>query len=130
MDMTRFTDLDAWNVGLDLVKEIYVLTKKFPKEELFGLTSQLRRSSKSILANMAEGCGRFTFADKAAKFVIARGECMETEAHIRIAIRLGFITQDESKRSLELIQHTGRLISGLISSVKNRSHKKTNSPIH
>ena len=59
--MKSYTDLEAWKVALDLVVEIYRITKKLPKEERYGLTSQLRRSSTSILANIAEGFGRFTY---------------------------------------------------------------------
>lgn len=116
--MDNFTDLKAWTVGLDLVKEVYVLTKKFPKEELFGLTSQVRRSSTSILANFAEGFGRFTFPDKAAKYIIARGECSETEAHIRVAIALHFINASEAIKTMDLILLERKLLSGLIASCK------------
>lgn len=118
--MDNFTDLKAWTVGLELVKEIYFLTKKFPKEEMFGLTSQTRRSSTSILANLAEGFGRFTFADKAARYTISRGECSETEAHVCIAIALGFVSELECQKILELIEFERKLLSGLISASNRR----------
>ena len=119
--MKTFTDLQAWQVGLELVKEIYRLTKKFPKEELYGLTSQMRRSSVSILANIAEGFGRFTYPDKANKYTIARGECSETEAFLLIAIALGFVSTAETQKAMERTQRVGRLVSGLITSCKHRS---------
>lgn len=119
--MSHFTDLTAWKVGLELVEEIYRLSKKFPKEEMFGLTSQIRRSSTSILANIAEGSGRFTFADKAARYTISRGECAETEAHLRIAIALHFLTSEEAQKGLSLIEREQKLLSGLITSCKQRS---------
>ncbi len=119
--MTTFTSLDIWKVGIELTKEIYLLTKKFPREEIYGLTSQMRRAVTSILANIAEGCGRYTYADKAAKFVISRGECTEVEAFLRIAIALEFLTEAEASKALYLTQRSGKLVSGLIISTKNRS---------
>jgi four helix bundle protein len=118
--MKNFTDLDAWKYGLELMKEIYVLTRKFPREERFDLISQLRRSSKSILSNLAEGFGRYTFADKAGKFVIARGECAETEAGIHIAVELRYITDKEAEHAIQLARRVGQLLSGLIKAT--RSH--------
>jgi four helix bundle protein len=116
--MDDFTQLEAWKNGLEIVKEIYVLSKKFPTEEMFGLTSQIRRSSTSILANLAEGFGKFTFPDKAAKYAIARGECLETEAHIRIAVALNFVTDDEAKGIIERLRFERKLLNGLIASSK------------
>ena len=78
--MDSYTDLDAWKVGMDLVDEVYEITKKFPPTETYGMTAQMRKSSASILANIAEGFGRYTYPDKANKYTIARGECSETEA--------------------------------------------------
>ncbi len=118
--MKTFTELDVWKVGLELTKEIYRLTKKFPREELYGMSSQMRRAVTSILANIAEGCGRYTFADKAAKFVISRGECSEVEAFLHIAISLNFLTLQETMKALDLVQRTGKLVSGLIAATKNR----------
>jgi four helix bundle protein len=116
--MKRFTDLDAWKIGIELLQEIYRLTAKFPAEERYEITSQIRRASKSILANLAEGCGRFTYADRAGKFVISRGECAEVEAFLRMAISLEFLTKSESAKALDLADRTGQLLSGLISSTK------------
>jgi four helix bundle protein len=120
--MDNFTNLAAWEVGLELVKEIYVLSKKLPKEEMFGLTSQVKRSSTSILANLAEGFGRFTFADKAARYTISRGECSETEAHVRIMIALQFVTYEESQKALLLIERERKLLSGLITACRQHRH--------
>ncbi len=126
--MQSFTDLEAWKRGLLLVKEIYVITKKFPREELFALTSQIRRASTSILANMAEGFGRYTFADKSAKYVISRGECTETESLLRIAAALGFISTQECNPLIQQTQYVGRLLSGLIIAARKRA-KSPQSPV-
>jgi four helix bundle protein len=119
--MQSFTDLRAWKSGLQLVKEVYELTKKFPQEEIFGLTSQLRSASTSVLANLAEGFGKFTFADKAAKFVISRGECTETEALLFISVEVGFATQQDIQKITSTARTTGKMLSGLIASMKNRN---------
>lgn len=119
--MDSYTELEAWKVGLDLVTELYVLTKKFPKEELYSLTSQARRSATSILLNIAEGFGRYTYPDKGNKYTIARGECNEVEACLFIAIRLNYLTQTEVKNILQLIDREKKLLSGLISSCRRRA---------
>lgn len=116
--MKDFTQLEVWKNGLELVKEIYILSQKFPKEEIFGLTSQIRRSSTSVLANFAEGFGKFTLPDKAAKYAIARGECAETEAHIRIAVALKFVTDSEIESIINRLHFERKLLSGLIASCK------------
>lgn len=119
--MKSYTDLEAWKVALELVVEIHRLTKKFPKEELYGLTSQIRRSSTSVLANIAEGFGRFTYPDKANKYTIARGECSETEAFLFTTIALTFITNQDAEKALRLVERERKLLSGLITACKKRT---------
>lgn len=118
--MKSFRDLEAWKVALELLTEVYALTKKMPSEEKFGLVSQSRRASVSILANIAEGFGRFTYADKANKFTIARGECNEVEAFMYATVALEFLNETEIKKALLLIEREQKLLSGLISSCKRR----------
>lgn len=123
--MQKFTDLHAWKTGLELVKEIYLLSRRFPKEEMYAMTAQIRRSSTSVLANIAEGFGRFTYADKANKYTIARGECTETEALLTIAVALKFITAQQASRAFDLIDQLEKMLSGLIRSSKSRSTSKS-----
>jgi four helix bundle protein len=119
--MNTYRDLDAWKVGLELVADVYLLTKKFPREELYGLTKQIRKASTSILLNIAEGFGRYTYADKANKYTISRGECNEVEACIFIAIRLKFISEQDSQKVLALAIREKKLLSGLISASRARA---------
>ena len=119
--MKTFTDLKAWQVGMDLVEEVFGLSCKFPKSELYGLTQQIRRSSMSVVSNIAEGFGRYTYPDKANRYTIARGECTEVLTQIIVAARLKFITEKEAERALQLSNEVGRMLSGLITSCKNRS---------
>lgn len=116
--MESFEDLEAWKVGMDLVEGVYELTREFPKEEMFGLTAQLRRASVSIVANIAEGFCRHTFADKANKYTIARGECGEVKTLILVAVRLTLVSEQRSRNALALVERVGRLLSGLIRSSK------------
>ncbi len=117
--MKHFTELRAWHTGIELVKEIYALTKKFPKEEMFGMTSQVRRSSTSILANLAEGFSRFAYADRAHKYIISRGECSETEAFLHIAISLDFLSASDCQNAMQLVENERKMISGLVAACKN-----------
>jgi four helix bundle protein len=124
-NMESFLDLDATKSALDLVEEIYLLCKKLPKEEMYGLSSQIKRASSSVVANIAEGFGRYTYADKANRYTIARGECTEVVAHLHIAVRVGFFSIEEIQTGLYLADQTGKLLSGLISFCR----KKGSSPI-
>lgn len=124
--MQSYRNLDAWKFGLDLVEEIYRLTKMLPQSELYEMSAQLRSSSAGIVANMAEGFGRFTYADKANKYIIARGECTETEAWLCIAVRVGFFQEADIQKALHLIEIQKKLLSGLIASTKNHSFVPNN----
>ncbi len=119
--MKSFTDLEAWKVGMNLVEEIYQLTTNFPQSEKYGLISQLRRASSSVVANIAEGFGRYSYAEKAQKYVIARGECTEVTAFVLVAIRVKYAKRKEVEHALQLADHVGKLLSGLIRSCRSRS---------
>lgn len=120
--MAQFYDLDIWKVGMSLVKNVYRISKKFPAEERYELTSQIRKASTSILANFAEGIGRYTYADKTAKFIISRGECREVHAFILIAIELSYCSRTEAAVSIRLAEDLSRMLSGLITATRARSH--------
>ncbi len=123
MSMQSFTDLKVWQRGTELVCEAEKLVEKFPPTELYVLSKQLRASTRSITANIAEGFGKFTFPDKAGKYVIARGECTESESHILTAIALKYVTVQESQLALDLTHEIGRMLSGLISSFRKKSSR-------
>lgn len=116
--MKSFTEMEAWKQGIVLMQKIYEVSKNFPPDERFGLTAQIRSSSTSILANLAEGFGKYTFPDKAAKFVISRGECTETEGLLWIVKALHFIKDTDADDLLKRTQHVGRLLSGLIAATR------------
>lgn len=118
--MQSFTDLLAWQVAIELAKEIHRIIIFLPREERDVTGKQLRKATKSILANIAEGFGRHTYPDKAAKYTIARGENSEVKAFLLIMVALGFIREEQIFKAIQLSDRVGRLLSGLISSCRKR----------
>lgn len=103
--MKNFKELLIWQRSHQLVLEIYLVTKSFPKEELFGLTSQMRRSSASIPTNIAEGCGRNSDAEMSRFLVISQGSAAELEYQIILSKDLSYISLETfNKLSLELTE--------------------------
>lgn len=93
--MRDYKRYDTWKIAHELVKEIYIVSESFPKSELFGLTSQIRRASVSIPTNIAEGCGRSTDKEFARFLEISLGSTNETEYLLLLSCDLGFITKDK-----------------------------------
>lgn len=91
-----FESLDVWQGARHLVKEAYLLTKKFPKDELFGLMSQLKRASVSVANNLAEGSARSSLKDQAHFTSQAHGSLMETACDVILASDLGFATPEQT----------------------------------
>lgn len=93
--MRNYRKYEVWEIGHKLTKEMYFLTSKFPKEEIYGLTSQIRRASVSIPTNIAEGCGRLT-DKKFGRFIdISLGSLNETEYLLFLSTELNFISESE-----------------------------------
>lgn len=121
----HFTDLDAWKINHEVVLEIYKVTKKFPKEETFGIVSQLRRAVSSITANIAEAWGRFHFADKARFYYQARGSNAEAQNFLLLARDLGYITESEFEALQEKLLKGFQVLNGLIRSTEKRTNRKS-----
>jgi|AntAceMinimDraft_16_1070373.scaffolds.fasta_scaffold451022_1 four helix bundle protein len=115
-------DLDAWRKSLDLVEMVYKVTKEFPKEELYGLTNQLRRAAVSIPSNIAEGAGRGSKKEFIQFLHIALGSLSEVETQLIIAKRLGYLDNLDSIE--EQIQTVRKLILGLIRYLRARNGKE------
>lgn len=113
----NFYDLSAWQKGHELVKEIYVITKDFPKEELYGITNQLRRAASSITANIAEGFARYHFKDKIRFYYQARGSVAEVQNFLILAKDLNFIDSEKNENLQEKANQVNQLINGLIRSI-------------
>ena len=120
-DSKSYTSLDVWKKSRELTSSIYTLTKKYPKDELYGLTNQLRRCVVSIPSNIAEGCGRNYPIDSIQFFHIARGSLYELETHLYLSLDQHYITQDELNKNLTLIIDCKKLLNGFINYYKNLS---------
>jgi four helix bundle protein len=112
-----FTDLIAWQKGHELVLTVYLLTKKFPDTEKFGLLVQMRRSASSITANLAEGFGRRGLADKTRFYDIAIGSLYELQDQLLIAKDLNYFSLKEYTTQYNLSEDVQRLINALIRSI-------------
>jgi len=120
MPVQSYRELDVWQKSMDVVVDVYRLTKQFPAEERFGLTNQIQRSAVSIPANIAEGFGRLHHADYLRFLSIARGSLMETETHLQIAVRLDYIDREQTKPTWNGLQDVGRLLNGLIRALRKK----------
>lgn len=113
MAKNSYQDLETWQRAMDLVEEVYEATKKFPREELYGLTNQLRRAAVSIPSNIAEGQGRDSVKEFLHHLAIAYGSLCETETQVLIAARLKYIEVTEKEKLLSRTGMVGRLLNGL-----------------
>jgi four helix bundle protein len=114
-----FTDLDAWKEGHRLVLMIYEITKSFPKEEIFGLVSQMRRCVVSITSNVAEGFSRQSYKEKAQFYSVAQGSVTELQNQLLIAKDVGLIAKEKFNEIAAQSIKVHKIINGLIKSSKN-----------
>lgn len=113
-------DLIVWQKAMDLTVLIYQLTKNFPKEETYGLTSQIRRASASIPANIAEGQGRRLSGEFQQFLGNARGSLLELDTHLELSFRVGYINKNQHNDLKDKISEVGRILNGLMRSlIKN-----------
>jgi four helix bundle protein len=107
-------DLKVYHKAFELSITIYRITKDFPKEELFGLTSQIRRCAVSIPSNIAEGKGRYIQGDYCRFLAIARGSLFELQTQIAIARELNYLTQEEFTKVYQLSEEIGKMLTAII----------------
>jgi four helix bundle protein len=110
-------DLIAWQKAMDLVVLVYEATAVFPKHELYGLTSQMRRAATSIPANIAEGQGRRSKSEFGQFLGNARGSLLELDTHLEVALRLKYLTPAQHERVQGHVVEVGRIINGLLRSL-------------
>jgi four helix bundle protein len=131
LSIKSYRDLVAWQKAMDLVTEIYRVTHKFPKDELFGLTSQLLRAAVSIPSNFAEGRGISSLREFRLFLGHAMGSLAEIETQILIAQNLQYIDETTTSSILDLSSEVGRVLNGLIASITKRrsgSRDRTSTP--
>ena len=112
-----YKDLVAWQRAMDSVTTTYRATAGFPKDELFGLTSQLRRAAVSIPSNIAEGQGRLSTREFRYFLGQARGSLMEVETQAQVAENLGYLPKEQTAALLKSCAEVGRILNGLLASV-------------
>jgi four helix bundle protein len=114
-----FTDLIVWQESHKLVVSIYGATKGFPREEVFGLSSQMRRAAVSITSNIAEGFARKTNKEKLQFYYIARGSLVELESQLYVARDVGYLDVKKFEGFLTLINSSHRLLNAFINRTNN-----------
>lgn len=117
MPVQNYRELIVWQRAMDLVENVYRHTRTFPKEEIYGLVSQIRRAVVSIPSNIAEGQGRGGPVEFRRFLHIAHGSLREVETQVLIAVRLEYITQSNARQLLDGTSEVGRLINGLLKSL-------------
>src|SRR5688500_18488610 len=115
--MKDFRELNVWQKAHRLTLDTYRVTRAFPKEELYGLASQLRRSCASISTNIAEGCGRGSDADLGRFVQMAMGSASETEYHFLLAHDLGYLVAGDYQNLSQKIVEIKRMLTGLLQSL-------------
>lgn len=113
-----FSDLVAWQEGHKFALDIYQLTKGFPKEELFGLTNQIRRAAVSVTSNIAEGFSRKSTKEKCQFYYISIGSVAEVQSQILMARDLGYVSNEKFDTTAQQSINLNKLIHGLIKSAK------------
>jgi len=114
MTIKTFKDLLVWQEGHKLVIMVYKMTQKYPKSELFGLISQMRRSAVSMTSNIAEGFGRRTYKDRMQFYYMSQGSLTELKNQLLVARDIGYTTDSEYEEMEKQSDQTHRLLQGLI----------------
>jgi len=123
---TGFRDLVVWQKSMQLAVTVYDLTKHFPREEIYGLTSQMRRSAVSIPSNIAEGQGRANPAEFRQFVSIARGSNCELQTQLELALALKLVDPASINSAQQLSEEVRKMLYGLISSLGQASKRITN----
>jgi four helix bundle protein len=113
-----YRDLRVWNEAMELAAECYRMTRSFPREEMFGMISQIRRAAASVPANIAEGYGRESTGSYVQFLKNAQGSLKELETHVLLAVKVDVMSRDRAAPALERAEAVGKMLRGLIRSVK------------
>ncbi len=108
----NYENLDAWKKSVAFATFIYTLTRQFPRDELYGLTSQIRRASVSVSSNIAEGAGRGTKKDFLRFVMIALGSLNEVESQLHISYQLNYLEERDFREALRHTQDLGKILGG------------------
>jgi four helix bundle protein len=110
----NFRDLDVWKLGMEIVLDVYEYTKMFPKDEVYGLVSQMRRAAVSIASNIAEGFNRYHNKEYRQFLYVTLGSCAELETQVEVSSLLGYINRATKDKIIEKLDHEARMLRNLI----------------
>ena len=119
-EITSYKDLIVWQKAMDLTDEIYRLTRKLPKEELFGLTNQMRRAAVSIPSNIAEGNERDSSREYLHFLHISKGSCSELETQMEICLRQKMLTKEDLTNASDACSQVGKMLNSLIDKIRTK----------
>jgi four helix bundle protein len=119
--MKTYRELIAWQKGIELVLLVYKMARSFPKEELYALADQMKRSSVSIPSNIAEGFGRHSDNDFIRFLNISRGSLFELQTQLEISLRLDFIKSEDYESTMQLATEIDKMLNALISKIKQNT---------
>ncbi len=126
VEYKKFYQMDLWKEAFELQKQVFEITKDFPNKEEYGLTSQLNRSTNSVLANLAESHGRYYFLDKIRVLYIVRGELEETQSHIIVAKSRNYILREKQVELVNKYEGVKMKVNKYINNLiqQNKNNKK------
>lgn len=114
----KYRDLDVWKKGMEICEDVYRFTSHFPKNEMYGMTSQMRRSAVSIPSNIAEGFGR-RHANEFKQYIsIAKGSLNELSTQAELAGRIDYLNKEKASELLEKMDHLGRMLTNFYKTLK------------
>ena len=116
--MKDYKDIKVWQRAMQLAEEVYRLVKQLPKEEMFGLSGQLRRAVGSIPSNIAEGYGRESKTEYLRYLKIARGSLYEVETQLYLCIRTGLLREEDTDKAFSYVSEIGKMLNVLIRSIQ------------
>ncbi|OFX59272.1 MAG: four helix bundle protein [Bacteroidetes bacterium GWB2_41_8] len=119
--MKTYRELVVWQKGIELVLLVYNMTKRFPKEELYALADQMKRSSVSVSSNIAEGFGRHSDNDFIRFLNISRGSLFELQTQLEISFRLDFVKSEDYETTMQLATEIDKMLNALISKIKQNT---------
>jgi len=122
--LRNYRDLEVWDKAHKLTLQLYQRSRSFPKEEFYGLTSQLRRSAMSMGANLAEGCGRQTTPELARFVRIAMGSASELDYHLLLAHDFGYLQSDEHKGLSHELTRIRKMLASLLTTLESGAKQK------
>jgi len=120
----NYRDLEVWDKSHELTLELYRKSRSFPKEEFYGLTSQLRRAAVSVGANLAEGCGRQTTAELARFVRISMGSASELDYHLLLCHDFGFLQPDDYRKLSQELTRIRKMLTSLLATLESEGKAK------